>query len=97
MKSSLIVRGLSEPDSNKATVVRPLHDGRVICWGLAKNWKAIILAAYERAKRKGNGKPFTAVLMFPSGATRQEAERAMIEDVAKRLGVERLEWLDEEA
>jgi hypothetical protein len=76
---------------------RLFHDQRVVCWGLAKNWKAIILAVYERAKRKGGATPHAAVLMYPSGATRQDAEKGIIEDVAKRLGVLRLDWLDEDS
>jgi hypothetical protein len=76
---------------------RVFHDNRVVCWGLAKNWKAILLAVYERAKRRVGGVPHAAVLMYPSGATRQDAERLIIEDVAQRLGVQYLKWLDEES
>jgi hypothetical protein len=73
---------------------RIFHDGRVVCWGPARNWKAIITAVYLHAKRNDK-RPHAAVLMYPSGATNQSDERAIIEDFARRLGVERLEWLED--
>jgi hypothetical protein len=73
---------------------RLFHDGRVVCWGRARNWKDVIMAVYERAKRSGN-RPYAAVLTHPSGATGQASEREIIADAASRLGIERLEWLDE--
>jgi hypothetical protein len=72
---------------------RIFHDGKVVCWGPARNWKDVIMAVYERAKRKGK-QPYAAVLMNPSGATNQTEERKLIADFAKRLGVERLEWFE---
>ncbi|MEY2563600.1 MAG: hypothetical protein QOH88_1793 [Verrucomicrobiota bacterium] len=71
-----------------------LHDGRLMCWGPADNWKDVIMAVYERARREGN-KPFAAVLMWPAGPTNQAAERALIADYAQRLGLERLVWLED--
>ncbi len=73
---------------------RLFHDDRVVCWGPARNWKDVIMAVYERAKRQGK-RPYAAVLMRASGATNQSAEREIIADYAQRLGIERLEWLDD--
>lgn len=73
---------------------RLLCDGRVVCWGLARDWKTIVLAAFERARRTNGGKPHAAVLMYPSGKTTQPGERAIIEEAARKLGVSRLVWHD---
>ena len=73
---------------------RVFHDGRVISWGRAKNWKAILLATYERAYGNPARRAYAAVLMHSAGNTEQEAERAMIADLGQRLGIERVEWLE---
>jgi hypothetical protein len=74
---------------------RLFHDGRIVCWGPARNWKDVIMAVYERAKRQCK-RPYAAVLTQASGVTNQLEEREIVSDYAKRLGVERLEWLDDE-
>lgn len=72
---------------------RLFFDGRVVCWGQAKNWKDVIIAVYERAKRQGK-RPYAAVLLNAAGVTKQTEERELIADFAKRLGLERpVEWL----
>jgi hypothetical protein len=72
---------------------RLLFDPRVVCWGLAKDWKAVLLAAYERAYRN-LGKPYAAVLLRGVGKMAQPSERRMVEDLAGRLGIEKVVWLD---
>lgn len=74
---------------------RMLYDGRVICWGLARNWKAIIFSVFERASRSPSGKAYAAILMYSSGKTKQPGERSLISDAAARLGIERLLWKDD--
>jgi hypothetical protein len=72
---------------------RLLFDRRVVCWGLAKDWKAVLLAAYERAYRN-LGKPYAAVLLRGVGKMAQPSERQMVEDLAGRLSIEKVVWLD---
>ena len=74
---------------------RMLDDGRIICWGFARDWKAVLFSVFERAKREPSGKAFAAVLMYSSGKTRQPSERRLISDACKHLGIEHLIWRDE--
>lgn len=72
---------------------RMLFDHRVVCWGQAQDWKAVLLAVYERAYRH-MGKPFAAVLSRPVGKMAQPNERQLVEDLGKRLGIEKIVWMD---
>lgn len=72
---------------------RRLADGRVICWGLARDWKAIILAVFERAYLAG-GEPWAAVLMHPTGKYQQPDVRQMIDAAAAQLGLAKVLWHD---
>jgi hypothetical protein len=72
---------------------RLLFDRRVVCWGLAKDWKSVLLAAYERAYRN-LGKPYAAVLLRSVGKMAQPSEQRMVEDLASRLGIEKVVWFD---
>jgi hypothetical protein len=72
---------------------RLLHDGRIICWGKSRDWKLILLAAFERGKRRKGAKTF-AVVLLESGKTVVAAERALVRDAARCLGIERIEWMD---
>ena len=73
---------------------RRLVDGKVICWGLAKDWKAILFAVFERACVARSGVPFAAVIMFPTGKCQQSEYRQMIEAAAERLEIPNLVWYD---
>ena len=73
---------------------RRLTDGRVICWGLSRNWKTILFSAFERAHVARPGVPFAAVMMFPTGKCQQPEYRQMIETASERLGIKHLEWYD---
>ena len=73
---------------------RRLADGKVICWGLSRDWKTILLAVFERAHVVQSGIPFAAVIMFPTGQFQQPRRRQMIETAAVKLGIKRLEWYD---
>lgn len=72
---------------------RSFEDGRVVCWGKSRDWKTVLLAVYERAYRRPGCQPYAAVLL-ETGKTGDPAMRRMVTDVAGRLGIERLEWLD---
>ncbi len=73
---------------------RRLVDGKVICWGLARDWKAILFAVFERAYVARSGVPFAAVIMFPTGKCQQSEYRQMIEAAAERLEIPNLVWYD---
>ena len=73
---------------------RRLEDGRVICWGRASDWKAILMALHERTHSLPAHSRFAAVLMNASGRFAETAVRDMVADAARRLGIERLIWLD---
>ena len=72
---------------------RRLEDGRVVCWGRADDWKAILMAVHERAFM-GKGLRFGAVLMFSSGRYHEAHGRAVVEDAARRLGIQHIVWLE---
>jgi hypothetical protein len=73
---------------------RRLADGRVFCWGQAKDWKAILMAAYERAFHARNARPYGVVLLNSAHTLAQPRLREMVEDIARRLEIERVVWLD---
>ncbi|MCY4011362.1 MAG: hypothetical protein OXG82_01460 [Gammaproteobacteria bacterium] len=74
---------------------RRLADGKVICWGLSRDWKTVLMAVFERAHADESAEPFAAVIMFPVGKCRQPAYRRMIETASNKLGIQRLEWYEE--
>jgi hypothetical protein len=71
---------------------RRLQDGRIICWGKSRDWKLVLMAAFERAK-SGSGFSAYSVVFIESGKTSDQATRDLIADAAARLGIERVEWL----
>jgi len=74
---------------------RRLKDGRVIVWGCAEEWKLVLTAVHERSFDLEGARPFAAVLMLASiGKFHQAQVRAMVQDAAEKLGIERLVWLD---
>lgn len=73
---------------------RRLSDGRVICWGRAANWKAILMALHERSFSEGLS-PWAAVLHSSQGRFMSADKRALVDAAAERLGIERLIWLED--
>lgn len=71
-----------------------LEDGRILCWGKASDWKTVLLATFERAYAKDDYQAFAAVLLFSTGKFHEVDSRIIVQDVANRLGIQRLEWLD---
>ncbi len=69
-----------------------LQDGSVACWGRADDWKAIVLACFERAQTKPGSRARGAVLFAAGGRFREPTVRRLVEDVARRLDVEELIW-----
>lgn len=71
---------------------RVLVDGRTICWGPARDWKSVLMATTERAYRNRGGIPYAAVLIKPTGKLSQPTERALVDHISRRLGIEKLVW-----
>ena len=90
--------GLADNPAVAETYIKPhgrrLTDGKVICWGLSRDWKTILFAVFERAHVVPSGIPFAAVIMFPTGKYQQPGCRQMIETAAVKLEIKRLEWYD---
>jgi len=72
---------------------RRLKDGRVIVWGNADDWKLVLTAVHERSWGVRGTRPFAAVLMLPTGKFAEPSVRAMVQDAADKLQIERLVWL----
>jgi hypothetical protein len=72
---------------------RRLSDGRVIAWGKASDWKAILMSIHERAFEAREGRPYGAVLSSSVGRFTEDDTRRLVADAAKRLGIERLVWM----
>lgn len=70
-----------------------LDDGRMYAWGMATEWRTILLALFERAWR-GEGTPVGVVLLNATGQYRQPADRQLVEDVADLLGIETVKWYE---
>ncbi len=73
---------------------RRLLDGKVICWGLSRDWKAVLFAVFERSFWASNSIPYAAVIMFPTGKCQQPEYRRMVELAARDLGIRKLAWYD---
>jgi hypothetical protein len=71
-----------------------LADGRLICWGHAKDWKLILLALYERCYSAKDVLPFAAVLFRPNGKYNEQTTRKMIGSISDKLGIQKLIWVD---
>ena len=72
---------------------RRLKDGRVVVWGNAGDWKLVLTAVHERFYGIAGARPYAAVLMAAGGKYHQPKVRNMVQDAAKKLGIERLLWL----
>lgn len=72
---------------------RCLADGRLVCWGPAKNWKAILMALYERSHVADGVHPYAAVLHQAEGTYSEVSVRSMVEEAATRLGIDVIKWL----
>jgi hypothetical protein len=73
---------------------RRLSDGRIIAWSRATEWKLTLLAVFERAFAQASFTPYAAVLLQSSTKYASSGSRAVVEDAAIRLGLDRIVWLD---
>lgn len=88
--------GLSSNEAFVQAYIKPhgrrLADGRIVCWGKSRDWKLIVMAAFERAHEVKNGRAH-AIVLIETGKTAAESVKVLIRDAARRLGVERMEWI----
>lgn len=68
-------------------------DGRVIAWGKSRDWKLTLMAMYERCALTQGASAFATVLL-ESGNTVDDSVRILVRGAAKRLGIDRIEWVD---
>ena len=91
------ILGLLGETQTVATYIKPhgrrLIDGREVAWSRASEWKATLMALHERAFEH-HGAPFAAVLFESSTKHDGARERASVEDAAKKLGIQKVVWLD---
>lgn len=89
--------GIISPTTAVETFIKPhgcrLEDGRVICWGKSRDWKLVLMAAFERSRLGHDGRPFGVVLL-ETGKTSSEAARSLVREASACLGIEKLGWLD---
>lgn len=72
---------------------RRLEDGRVICWGRADDWKAVLMALNERTFGNSCSLPHAAVFLYSLGRFHEAQARELVEDAVTRLGIARVIWL----
>lgn len=70
-----------------------LADGRIIAWGRTRDWKSILMAAFERANRARGQRAFAVVFLEAEPSVDGDL-RSLIELAAASLSVERCMWLD---
>lgn len=69
-----------------------LHDGTLVCWGSADDWKAIVLACFERAWGSPRIDRKAVVMLNAIGAYADPGKRQLVEDVAQCLGIDEIVW-----
>jgi hypothetical protein len=94
LKALGLAEGLKAVETYTKPHGRRLADGKVICWGLARDWKTILLAVFERAYLVRGSTPFGAVLLFPVGKYQQPVYRQMIEIAARKMEITKMVWYD---
>jgi hypothetical protein len=70
-----------------------IADRGVVCWGLADDWKLVLMAAHERAFARRT--PIAGVVLLPPlSRFIQRGARSVVEDAARKLGVGAVAWHD---
>jgi hypothetical protein len=72
---------------------RLMSDGKIICWGNSRDWKAVVISVFERARRIEAAEPYAAVLI-ESGRSMNSDLKEVVIDVGRRLGLEQVVWID---
>lgn len=89
--------GLTARDQSVQSFIKPhgrrLLDGRVVCWGRSRDWKSVLMCAFERGNASRGYSAF-GVVLIESGKTDSGRARALVHDAASRLGIQKLAWLE---
>lgn len=64
---------------------------RVVCWGKSRDWKHLLMAAFER-QRGVDASQASALVILETGKTADAASRELISDAAHRLNINPLRW-----
>ena len=98
-----VLRALALDDASSKVLARferphglSLTGGRIVCWGRADDWKLVLMALHERAYAR-NWAPFSAVLLPPFTRFPDDKTRAVVVAASHKLGIERLEWIEQVA
>ena len=70
-----------------------LADGRVISWGSSRDWKAILMAVFERSEAAEHCKAF-GVVLIEAGKTLPQEKRSLIVKAGKLLGIQNISWME---
>lgn len=70
-----------------------LADGRVICWGNSRDWKHLLLAAFERQYRSGRSAD-SYVAILEAGKIQDRDTQTLIQEVGDRLGIYQIIWVE---
>lgn len=68
------------------------EDGTVAAWGRASGWKLILLTLYERIDGRVDVKCSAIILTHALGRYADLEVRSMVEEAARRLGVDKVIW-----
>ncbi len=89
--------GISPDDEVSSRYIKPhgiaFEDGRIVSWGNSRYCKLVLMAIFERTTVRAFSSPY-GVVLIENGKTEDSATRKIVSDAAKRLGIERLEWID---
>jgi hypothetical protein len=67
------------------------REGDLVCWGNSRDWKSLLMTAFERARAFPSG--CTSVVLIETGQTAERAARETVRDAASKLRIDRIEWL----
>jgi len=70
-----------------------LEGGLVICWGNSRDWKSLVISAYERAYALDKGIAYGVALLESEKRTDCQTKE-MVSDLAVRLGIANIYWLE---
>lgn len=68
-----------------------IESQRVVCWGKSRDWKHLLMAAFER-QRAVDASLASAVVILETGKTTDIVSRDLISDAACRLNINPLRW-----
>jgi hypothetical protein len=69
-------------------------DGKVIAWGRADDWKTIVTAMHERLFGRPGLVSHGVVFAKAVPRYQQAPQRALVEDAARKLGIQSVVWID---